>query len=85
MLKAKVYSLKPSKSGNHDVLTLVVSEVIETAFGKAPRIIYYQMVMELDSCTLEADAEVDLDLTQFEVEVSQLDSGISRWLRPKVA
>lgn len=82
-MKATVFSVKPSKSGNHDIITLVTEEVKVTPFGKNTITTYYNMLLEKGSASVGEGEEVDLDLAQYEVETSTLASGVSRWLRMK--
>jgi hypothetical protein len=41
------------------------------------------MLLETGTCKIGAGEEVELDLTLYDVEVSTLSAGISRWLKMK--
>ena len=82
-MKVSVYDVKASKSGKHDILTLQADVVKETAFGKATATRFYNMLLESGSCKLSIGEEVELPFKDFDVEISQLGSGVSYWLKPK--
>lgn len=82
-MEAIVYKVAESKSGNHDIITFVTEETKKTPFGTATQQTYYNLLMEKGTVTCAEDEKVDLDLDAFTVEISQLDRGISRWLRFK--
>lgn len=82
-MKATIYDIKASKSGKHDILTLQANVAKKTAFGTASAIRFYNMLLETGSCPLAIGADVDVDLSDYDVETSQLDAGVSYWLKPR--
>jgi hypothetical protein len=82
-MKATIYDIKASKSGKHDILTLQATIAKKTDFGTVPAIRFYNVLLETGSCPLAIGAEVDVDLADYDVEVSQLDAGVSYWLKPR--
>lgn len=82
-MKATVYSIKASKSGKHDILTIAAEVVKKTAFGIATATRFYNILLQSGSCPLAEGEELELELADYDVETSQLDAGVSYWLKPR--
>lgn len=82
-MKATVYSIKASKSGKHDILTITSEVAKKTSFGTATATRFYNILLQSGSCPLAEGEELELELADYDVEVSQLDAGVSYWLKPR--
>ena len=82
-MKATVYSIKASKSGKHDILTIATEVTKKTSFGIATATRFYNILLQLGSCPLAEGEELELELADYDVEISQLDAGVSYWLKPR--
>ena len=82
-MKATVYSIKASKSGKHDILTITADVAKKTPFGTVTATRFYNILLETGSCPLGEGEALEIDLSDYDVEASQLDSGVSYWLKPR--
>jgi hypothetical protein len=82
-MKATVYSIKASKSGKHDILTITSEVAKKTSFGIVPATRFYNILLQSGSCPLAEGEELELELADYDVETSQLDAGVSYWLKPR--
>jgi hypothetical protein len=72
IMKAILFSIKPSASGKHDVVSIQVSISKATALGLVVSKKFFNLLLEKDTCKLAEGEEFDLDLSAFDTEISTL-------------
>lgn len=83
LIKVTVADIKTSKSGKSDVISLFQNESVVTALGEQSKIRWYNLWVKPGTASVDIDQELDLDLSDFDIEESVMDNGsISYWLKP---